>query len=175
MRAFNSRPHTEVDVCLALAICGFLLSTHDLTRRSTLQDEAGRLNRWSFNSRPHTEVDCCSSWSWDINHLSTHDLTRRSTPPVVSVSYCHGSFNSRPHTEVDWIVCTPLTISLSFNSRPHTEVDNTSGCRQQKHSTFQLTTSHGGRLHCCSVIQRVDVFQLTTSHGGRRKGREWMY
>ena len=34
--------------------------------------------------------------------------------------------------------------------------------------TFQLTTSHRGRLHHMVCYEVCDIFQLTTSHRGRR-------
>ena len=76
---FNSRPHEEVDDSNMRGKQGALnVSTHDLTKRSTVYQEAhkelkefqlttsrrGRLYRvyvtdalQSFNSRPHEEVD----------------------------------------------------------------------------------------------------------------------
>ena len=55
------------------------LSTHDLTRRSTL---------------------CCKR-GISSKCLSTHDLTRRSTCSVLSSFPQFRPFNSRPHKEVD--------------------------------------------------------------------------
>ena len=54
---FNSRPHEEIDKDLRVALWHLVISTHDLTRRST----SGCRCR-------HTPTD-----------ISTHDLTRRST------------------------------------------------------------------------------------------------
>ena len=55
---FNSRPHEEVDTILPPALLERLeISTHDLTRRSTL----------------------CSKFTVCLATISTHDLTRRST------------------------------------------------------------------------------------------------
>ena len=100
---FNSRPHTEVDrrvLCLHRVL---VLSTHDLTRRSTFFPGTDRGRELPFNSRPHTEVDCVRvsvcvlvihNFQLTTSHggrhaeqakiiagniLSTHDLTRRST------------------------------------------------------------------------------------------------
>ena len=84
--------------------------------------------------------------SLNNSSLSTHDLTRRST----RISHiCHTfarSFNSRPHKEVDWI---GKTISMT-------------------QSSFQLTTSQGGRLNSIPPPVTALSFQLTTSQGGRR-------
>ena len=54
---FNSRPHEEVDEITIMRFVTIVISTHDLTRRSTL------------------------SWKWyaELSNISTHDLTRRST------------------------------------------------------------------------------------------------
>ena len=75
---FNSRPHKEVDGEFTMAFNYIDISTHDLTRRSTLLElswlqaqlfqlttsQGGRLyilnhTNWNldFNSRPHKEVD----------------------------------------------------------------------------------------------------------------------
>ena len=75
---FNSRPHAEVDPDGLCYGSWQVLSTHDLTQRST------------------------SAWKYIYNNLflSTHDLTQRSTTPINNiVSYY--AFNSRPHAEVD--------------------------------------------------------------------------
>ena len=80
--SFNSRPHKEVDFAAWKAKQQKVreLSTHDLTRRSTVSWEKYISWKWSFNSRPHKEVDFfrCSISKCFIK-LSTHDLTRRST------------------------------------------------------------------------------------------------
>ena len=58
---FNSRPHQEVDA--VNQPCHFLtvLSTHDLTRRSTRFLSSLHPADHAFNSRPHKEVDHCVS------------------------------------------------------------------------------------------------------------------
>ena len=143
-----------------------VISTHDLTRRSTLPP-----NSWTYTQG-----------------ISTHDLTRRSTltwlspfwvikfqlttsqggRQIYNVFLTHtgvfqlttsqggrliclwwpivdGYFNSRPHKEVDdyWncLGCKPNY----FNSRPHKEVDAAKTGKMPLHFTFQLTTSQGGR------------------------------
>ena len=98
---FNSRPHKEVDVLGAVMTFPPVISTHDLTRRSTwlsaemktlkefqlTTSQGGRLlllyhvivNKY-FNSRPHKEVDWYhNSYRTCSGNISTHDLTRRST------------------------------------------------------------------------------------------------
>ena len=99
---FNSRPHKEVDlVILAIPLWSwifqlttsqggrlnshfryplfFIISTHDLTRRSTLANIDHDMLDENFNSRPHKEVDLLSGQTLAILCISTHDLTRRST------------------------------------------------------------------------------------------------
>ena len=101
---FNSRPRKEVDGLRGKATgmvfsfqlttsqggrpraakhCCFCIyiSTHDLTRRSTVTGRCLRLSASYFNSRPHKEVD--------------------SLPRVRG--YRPWYFNSRPHKEVDFI------------------------------------------------------------------------
>ena len=81
-----------------------VLSTHDLTRRSTCL-------RMIFSTS---------------SNLSTHDLTRRSTANGIHKEKQEDSFNSRPHKEVDSASHTLHAPPLPFNSRPHKEVD--AGC-----------------------------------------------
>ena len=123
-----------------------IISTHDLTRRSTGRNrsrsrkeifqlttsQGGRLHRLSdrlllhyFNSRPRKEVDTTfKSQNLAMCGISTHDLARRSTVKI--------------------------------------------DVRGKATNTFQLTTSQGGRLAGKSCIVGMLAFQLTTSQGGRR-------
>ena len=169
---FNSRPHAEVDYFTHDVYRYCILSTHDLTQRSTSRPptfrylpvsfnsrphaEVDRLtasipfNTLSFNSRPHAEVDrAWNRWNAEI-YLSTHDLTQRSTVPTV-VLYVPISFNSRPHAEVDFQFPGLLHSSrCSFNSRPHAEVDDGSAFGFSIRGIFQLTTSRRGRRRAVS-------------------------
>ena len=122
--SFNSRPHEEVDRLVSentaldflfqlttsrrgrhIVTVGHFktydVSTHDLTKRSTLLIQAlllafsfqlttsrrGRLVTLShdavldmcFNSRPHEEVDPGFRMAYLCTGVSTHDLTKRST------------------------------------------------------------------------------------------------
>ena len=80
---FNSRPHEEVDGKLDWhGWRHFPISTHDLTKRSTLLRQCTLTKHTSFNSRPHEEVDLLNLC---INLHSSY-------------------FNSRPHEEVDPII-----------------------------------------------------------------------
>ena len=143
------------------------LSTHDLTRRSTI-----------------SESNMCN-----IRNLSTHDLTRRSTSPertiacldsTFQLTTSHGgrpagmsyslhlkiTFNSRPHTEVDRTFYCSFRYGAPFNSRPHTEVDRIShmSLRDMHLSTHDLTRRS---TYCHYSLTSNVFFQLTTSHGGR--------
>ena len=106
-----------VDLCCAL-------STHDLTRRSTVVIPTQLIIGISFNSRPHKEVDFEEVHITIAGvHLSTHDLTRRST--------CRSRNNPKKEDlsthdltrrSTIWLHdCDRVTIP--FNSRPHKEVD----------------------------------------------------
>ena len=78
---FNSRPHEDVDVLHDQTINTLLISTHDLTKRSTGMDYTARFK----------------------HNISTHDLTKRSTIIHFIIHLVNRHFNSRPHEEVDCI------------------------------------------------------------------------
>ena len=104
----------------------FLLSIHDLTRRSTRTPICCRRYSAPFNSRPHKEVD-------GAGHRSCS---------------CLGSFNSRPHKEVDVVLLLPQThqrgLSIHDLTRRSTlQRSGFLGCL-----LFQFTTSQGGRPFC---------------------------
>ena len=146
------------------------ISTHDLTRRSTLHHTTGSHQHLYFNSRPHEEVDrYCRKALLHNQH-----------------------FNSRPREEVDISYCPrraglllfQLTTSqggrlirsvntancLYFNSRPHEEVDaqGTGNGRHILISTHNLTRRSTDN-YCVTLC--AGTFQLTTSRGGRRISR----
>ena len=54
---FNSRPHEEVDCKKGVTWKPSVISTHDLTKRSTYRLCLYTLRQRYFNSRPHEEVD----------------------------------------------------------------------------------------------------------------------
>ena len=122
-----------------------ILSTHDLTRRSTI----------AFSNT------VCGT------DLSTHDLTRRSTLLFLFLNPLYCSFNSRPHKEVDVTAWESMVLFRPFNSRPHKEVDLTESVICDVVHIFQLTTSQGGRLIQPAPLFITGDFQLTTSQGGR--------
>ena len=165
--SFNSRPHKEVDDDVTQPENLKKLSIHDLTRRSTSSTGHIRADQPTFNSRPHKEVDIPSFPITEkvvFFQFTTSQGGRRSAPPFQTLLY---SFNSRPHKEVDPPGTRSVSSRSSFNSRPHKEVDDL--CRDQvlchllsihdltrrstlkysedpAGSSFQFTTSQGGRL-----------------------------
>ena len=123
-----------------------IISTHDLTRRSTGKKGVDYDANGYFNSRPHKEVDLLTQAIATLtDKISTHDLTRRST-----LLYHH----------IDLIYLFQLTTSqggrLSYNVNPPYK------------KIFQLTTSQGGRHAYHWIYYSCKTFQLTTSQGGRR-------
>ena len=186
---FNSRPHEEVDEYTSSPIYTPVISTHDLTKRSTYVNHLQVMNvvfqlttsrrgrqhlgwfnpsiRNYFNSRPHEEVDRSKGW---IN---------------VYLKY----FNSRPHEEVDFLIDVEFPTYRYFNSRPHEEVDE-NGVTTIKLigiSTHDLTKRSTKFNIICEYINQYfnsrpheevdlltvrlpyvgEVFQLTTSRRGR--------
>ena len=178
---FNSRPHTEVDINSCSYIyrkwsfqlttshggrpirsgerdyC-YYLSTHDLTRRSTIVRLSTETRNKPFNSRPHTEVDNISRESMG-SPLSFQLTTSHGGRPSIcsSSSFCLRSFNSRPHTEVDVDIQTiPVHIYLSTHDLTRRSTRYILGIAAELF--FQLTTSHGGRLRLYDFPRRVDPF-----------------
>ena len=86
---FNSRPHEEVDLVSYLVISFHIISTHDLTKRSTREVFRYANKLQHFNSRPHEEVDIdCFIISDYFYVISTHDLTKRSTTGILHCDIC---------------------------------------------------------------------------------------
>ena len=144
--SFNSRPHAEVDRPHKNRLTHGILSTHDLTQRSTLTWITNDDLSESFNSRPHAEVDKHQKTimlkeetlsTHDLTqrstfyrggrsgckYLSTHDLTQRSTFLRIFVMRLVSlSTHDLTQRSTFWLyVCIPCI--RSFNSRPHAEVD----------------------------------------------------
>ena len=164
---FNSRPHKEVDKPPLFFILKpslfqlttsqggrqwgsiekmitFIISTHDLTRRSTKV--------------------CIASLVFGSFQLTTSQGgRRRGCPSSGRETY----FNSRPHKEVDRLHTSAKRLRSYFNSRPHKEVDlllSSCGCACNGISTHDLTRRSTYGNGKCSVSR---IFQLTTSQGGR--------
>ena len=142
---FNSRPHKEVDhpqpELFGLRV---VISTHDLTRRSTKLEgmltvvEIFQLTT-SQGGRPSG-----GSASNTLAIISTHDLTRRST--------CIGE---------------PLSGTMFISTHDLTRRSTVGRHLSWNFSAFQLTTSRGGRPTVVVPSRAVASFQLTTSRGGR--------
>ena len=78
-------------------------------------------------------------------------------------------FNSRPHTEVDPSGSRIPAQLPSFNSRPHTEVDG----GRRKERTMACLSTHDLTRRSTTFVEQNGIscsFQLTTSHGGRLDG-----
>ena len=123
----------------------FLISTHDLTKRSTKRTAEivlRRIFQLTTSRRGRRKkmrlIDADAlfqlttsrrgrrRWCWGENlygKISTHDLTKRSTKHLDWWNRVHWYFNSRPHEEVDVISLVDIFIGL----------------------IFQLTTSRRGR------------------------------
>ena len=88
------------------------LSTHDLTRRST--DEVRKeIMQEHLSTHDLTRRSTHSLYfSAPIILLSTHDLTRRSTLFKFGRDWANYTFNSRPHTEVDRRKVKPCTTQF---------------------------------------------------------------
>ena len=166
---FNSRPHKEVDwerIRCRLERIRFQLTT----------SQGGRLwlsLTWALYSSfqlttsqggRHVQKEINGS-EQEVFQLTTSQGGRRlmRSRRISRLS----SFNSRPHKEVDRRDIQELHRSGPFNSRPHKEVDQQPRQEADTLSSFQLTTSQGGRH--CHVLTTLVIFsfQLTTSQGGR--------
>ena len=79
-RRFNSRPHEEVDLCLSCFTSSVGVSTHDLTKRSTLHSTCRNMALYLFqlttSRRGRLIIIIIASV---LTNVSTHDLTKRST------------------------------------------------------------------------------------------------
>ena len=143
---FNSRPHEEVDPWYLFHCFAQVISTHDLTKRSTRIAFSFLPFASDFNSRPHEEVDPFR--------------------PFICLRNCH--FNSRPHEEVDglWLIYWLfwLIFQLTTSRRGRLRKWSILQCPGK----FQLTTSRRGRLYQQSSVKARKSFQLTTSRRGRR-------
>ena len=143
---FNSQPREEVDGTNLQVEAGTIISTHDLTRRSTFTatfsadtgfafqlttSQGGRrycrkalLHNQHFNSRPHKEVDDgTASYRDKHGRISTHDLTKRSTC-ICHYSSCSSKFQLTTSRRGRQLAQDRMTDAyVGFNSRPHEEVD----------------------------------------------------
>ncbi len=174
----------------------FVLSTHDLTQRSTPAAALCCITRKPFNSRPHAEVDPWWTLPTFWGRLSTHDLTQRSTYTVDhnegsgvfqlttsrrgrlipaaagrrrTIFQLTTSRRGRPA-----VTCKPPG-KRPFNSRPHAEVDRKRQYNGCSFTTFQLTTSRRGRqllgmgIRYAACLSTHDLTQRSTLHSKTAK------
>ena len=100
-----------------------LISTHDLTKRSTGSVGKQCPVRSYFNSRPHEEVDANEYHLVQEMFISTHDLTKRSTTNIPS-HHISPDISTHDLTKRSTEVCWNAEWKEQyFNSRPHEEVD----------------------------------------------------
>ena len=125
--------------------CPAIISTHDLTRRSTRVAFRKNWKIKSFNSRPHEEIDAFYRCLINVLVISTHDLARRSTTEFYDLGLGSSTFQ----------------LTTSQGGRPRKAVPSLS------FNGFQLTTSQGGRRSNWQSSSFMELFQLTTSQGGR--------
>ena len=121
------------------------ISTHDLTRRSTILDAGAEVLKY-FNSRPREEVEAASGIlnakylvfqltisrrgrrllltnQSDAEIISTHDLTRRSTR-VAFRKIGKSSLSTHDLARRSTLaIVRDEQVCYYFNSRPHEEVD----------------------------------------------------
>ena len=122
---FNSRPHEEVDLYGVKIACVYVISTHDLTRRST-----------------RFAPFACEN----VRNISTHDLTRRST----SLKNCTASntlFQLTTSRGGRPLRHNPGPKFLSISTHDLTRRSTGRNRSRSRKEIFQLTTSQGGRLH----------------------------
>ena len=147
---FNSRPHEEVDQEVSYPGMHHIISTHDLTKRSTCAVLQAK-SREDISTHDLTKRSTKTGMKKFRNmSISTHDLTKRSTVRLCLYTLRQRYFNSRPHEEVDvdlshWgggakisthdltkrstlIQPPPFRPYRHFNSRPHEEVDYRTHC-----------------------------------------------
>ncbi len=143
---FNSRPHEEVDRIRLFQTVESIISTHDLTKRSTLDTyQNGNL----------------------IGTISTHDLTKRSTICASGNRRCPCSFqlttSRRGRQYADRRPAEVKKISTHDLTKRSTN-GTSEKIRGRFISTHDLTKRS---THFCSTFWKVSVFQLTTSRRGR--------
>ena len=119
---FNSRPHEEVDNVQNATTQQTGISTHDLTKRSTLAQDRRRRTLY----------------------ISTHDLTKRSTMEFLTLNLRKMYFNSRPHEEVDHSV-RKAQYPIKISTHDLTKRSTVERALIRWIAIFQLTTSRRGR------------------------------
>ena len=168
----------------------YAISTHDLTKRSTVGFRVWATHRKYFNSRPHEEVD--DALRHVVAHIviSTHDLTKRSTflrcpfwtpflfqlttsrrgrpflPHLAALNCLISTHDLTKRSTFDFLQCCVTVIIISTHDLTKRSTALLLNCSRPL--SFQLTTSRRGRPPCPSSSQSPFSFQLTTSRRGRR-------
>ncbi len=135
--SFNSRPHAEVDTGYSIVSHPKILSTHDLTQRST-----------STASFGHAE-----------SYLSTHDLTQRSTQSTVSrlrTMPFQLTTSRRGRLQMAFAMALGKVFQLTTSRRGRLVLH----VLHATHKIFQLTTSRRGRL--AIIPDHADLIDLST-------------
>ena len=131
---FNSRPHEEVDEGRPSWNYIKCISTHDLTKRSTMW-QTYAVSPFDFNSRPHEEVD--------------------DNVPDLVYKLLH--FNSRPHEEVDASSMPYCTFKI-ISTHDLTKRSTTACLLWAKVALiFQLTTSRRGRQQFHTTLRHLKL------------------
>ena len=189
-KAFNSRPHTEVDEVSCpqmIELFNFQLTTSHGGRLSHAYQQT--FERVFQLTTSHGGRLPSARLSSIFTPLSTHDLTRRSTFSSSSVNW-NSTFQLTTSHGGRLPPCNTFTISglfqlttshggrpyaillymksqNPFNSRPHTEVDERRRICRSNSVPFN-SRPHTEVDYCkrgkCNFYK---PFQLTTSHGGR--------
>ena len=144
------------------------VSTHDLTKRSTLTHTALSVHGRCFNSRPHEEVDTYLTSSLKGFKVSTHDLTKRSTSCRYSLVFFH-HVSTHDLTKRSTRKILALFKDYKFQLTTSRRGRHLIHYNWASVYVFQLTTSRRGR--CCSNRDSLPfwTFQLTTSRRGRQQ------
>ena len=163
------------------------ISTHDLTRRSTSNQQELTLGREHFNSRPHEEVDSIhgrreffssnfnSRPHEEVDHsvpsfihqpdISTHDLTRRSTTDVSTDCFILG-ISTHDLTRRSTEEINQLLEEMDISTHDLTRRSTRHRTSPNRLCTFQLTTSRGGRPQDLGVP--VNLLNISTHDLTRR-------
>ena len=144
------------------------ISTHDLTKRSTLlmMYQVGQCTFQLTTSRRGRRCNRCGRRV--PTGISTHDLTKRSTTQKQQQQICRAFQLTTSRRGRRWI-SSPRLQQEHFNSRPHEEVDPVVAATCEIAVSFQLTTSRRGRpgarsyIFWCRVISTHDLTKRSTS------------
>ena len=130
---FNSHPHKEDDVSLAVLISFFR----------------------DFNSHPHKEDDYYRQRTLRSRSISTHILTRRMTRLMrKTLHYWKFQLTSSQGGWRDF--CNQLYSSEYFNSHPHKEDDNTFGRQSANDDDFN-SHPHKDDISLCGTFLRMYI------------------